>query len=287
MSIMYDDSIKPTESNFNQARAFLNSWGHSSFEGSANFMLFRKDISPVEYKEKPCHGALLDFDDEEGGFPTVIFSASVPNSTRNDRTFYLNWLLNESPLRYAFIDATVEEALADGVWVRTDIPSNLMVAALIASRYCWVNYSIVERMYELNKAGLSANMSFIMSHMFYVTHEGECDVYAPAGYGAEEWVISPRHVDKELLTNFFNEEIKNTNSDFNVDSNYKGIFGLWSGDEDEKDSGEPSSVRMIKEMIPYEQSLTYTYIGWERATEEDGSSFADIVNWGKKLEELV
>ena len=86
-------------------------------------------------------------------------------------TPYYRWLLNVSPWASVFITKCPKEAMKKGVILRTDVPSNLLGGALIASRYGWEGqgsgFAPKQQVYtwgQLRKRGVDESLAFLMAH---------------------------------------------------------------------------------------------------------------------------
>ena len=86
-------------------------------------------------------------------------------------TPYYRWLLNVSPWADVFITKCPKEAIKKGVILRSDVPSNLLGGALIASRYGWegqgAGFAPKQQVYiwgELRKRGVDESLAFLMAH---------------------------------------------------------------------------------------------------------------------------
>lgn len=89
---------------------------------------------------------------------------------------FYRWLLNDSIYRDCFVTKSPLEAIRRGVICRTDLPSNLLLGALIATRYPWeYGKSNFLAWCEFYRRGVNPSMAFVLCHS-YLKKWGEEDV---------------------------------------------------------------------------------------------------------------
>jgi len=119
-----------------------------------------------------CHGDLMS---DRGYVPkntTHLCVGITPLKVDETEALrYYDWLLNRSPFADIFLEKDVSNILEVGLLLSTDHPNNLVLLALIASRWAteihskeitarWPTYQ------KLLKAGATENEAFIFAHLF-------------------------------------------------------------------------------------------------------------------------
>jgi len=81
---------------------------------------------------------------------------------------FYRWLLNESPYADVFITKNPRTAINLGIICRTDVPSNLLLGALTATRYGWERDRGGSRWMQvwggLRKRGVRESLAFVLCH---------------------------------------------------------------------------------------------------------------------------
>lgn len=85
--------------------------------------------------------------------------------TPEEEWAYIDWLINRSPYESVFSDKDAVKALADNMLeCRTDVPNNLLAAALVASRRLWEYPVVVRVQQDLISEGLHADLAYLFAH---------------------------------------------------------------------------------------------------------------------------
>lgn len=81
-----------------------------------------------------------------------------------DGTLYLDWLLNRSPWKTAFVTRNVGKAWRDCIVVlNTDAPANMMVGGAVGVRRLWETKRIITTWIDLVKAGVHEDLAYYLA----------------------------------------------------------------------------------------------------------------------------
>ena len=121
-----------------------------------------------QYVAGPCHIGLAM---QAATKPTAVVSLINYSRIKEERHRvgytipYYRWLLNDSIYRDCFVTKSPIEAIHKGVICHTDVPSNLLLGALIATRYPWEYAGQQFKTWcELYSRGVNPSMAFIVCH---------------------------------------------------------------------------------------------------------------------------
>lgn len=125
------------------------------------------------YTSMPCHAAITRPCNSN---PIAIVTLIRKPENIRIRGFvlkYLEWLMNHSVYSECFVTKSGMEAVLSGIILRTNIPANLLVAALIATRYPW-EHSLTFYFYwcQLVKRGVDKSLAFLAAHCVKEPTEG-------------------------------------------------------------------------------------------------------------------
>jgi len=133
------------------------------------------------YRKGGCHYNLQYTDSGCHLVSTKVTMSMVAKEDLVDLKLYYDWLMNESPWADAFLSKTYHE---DYPWLflRTDIPSNFLASACIASRQTWENGSRFTLWRSLVNKGLDKSYAFFLMCSFgyggfYTGSLGHCPLF--------------------------------------------------------------------------------------------------------------
>lgn len=162
-----------------QGRSYRKGGGYDSHQNAFLGILDDKEVFH-NLNFGPCHGGLQEPYKGRGYTPKVIYSWKmnrVAVSTDEREAFYTNWLIKESPWSKAFISKSWEEVLEEGYKVKTDLPSDYVASACVATRFYteshnnWI-HGHVNTFEDLLDKGVDPLWAFTMSQMYKRTKDG-------------------------------------------------------------------------------------------------------------------
>lgn len=189
-----------------------------------------------EYIGGPCHMGLA------GGWatkPTAVvslinYSRIKANRHKSGYTIpYYRWLLNDSIYRDCFVTKSPIEAIHKGVICHTDVPSNLLLGALIATRYPWEYANKQFKTWcELYRRGVNPSMAFIVCHAALYSFKklsfqgvllrhNALDLHDMTERGMEVFLKGDR------------KRVFNKRRSLYVDNDYYGVTRAWQDDRDD------------------------------------------------------
>jgi len=197
---------------------------HSKFSSTSSFASLNEDGTADTYMNTVCHSAL-----NKGGPGTLFVVSRIDKEGRKknlrDRVFY-NWLIKISPYSSFIINTRYADAMRRGLIVRTDVPANLMVQALVVSRHPWEHTELIDLWYSLVKKGVHPNIAFPL--VFFVREEEE-DKWIYTLHEGNHKAISSKYLDLEFFKNFMKGEYTAARPNFYNNARYTGMFSLWNG----------------------------------------------------------
>ena len=216
----------------------------------------------------PCHGDLntnaLTY--KKDGLKKTnwsVLSNVQPLRTKKETALsFYDWLFNRSPWKDVFLVKDSQEAIDNGIIANTELPENLVISGLIASRFVTESYNteISERarMYdEIKSLGFSENFAFIFSQVFKFLSEKKYQIqYTPISSG--HCVFEFHNADEIYYKNFIDNTPENL-SDITFQKNggygqqgYTGS-GIWGK------SGTQAFGKWLKACKPivYDKAVNY------------------------------
>ena len=124
---------------------------------TARYAFVYTDFSYRVSQNTACHHSVLSLDREEAKEVSAIVTC-INRGTKRDiescpldaTLWFYNWLLNDSPWADAFEEKDAEAAYKAGVVVcTTNVPGNILQAALVASRQVWEHPRVVRVAYRM------------------------------------------------------------------------------------------------------------------------------------------
>lgn len=205
-------------------------------------------ISP----NQACHAGLqnnYDGNDENGALAIVSLIHDNEGCDTVTQTDFLNWLFNDSPYAEVFVDKNAEHSLDRGfIIARTDLPSNLIVGGLIASRrvseYSW----IAKMQCSLMNAGCKPELAYLASHLVNIDLDDRGSQFAYPQVGHTS--INIAAMGRVALRNFINHKPTRCNRDFIKCREYTGVDATWNDDSVREDT--PFTLgEKVKNLIDY------------------------------------
>lgn len=196
---------------------------HTTNKLGVNFLAIDKNLKVMKsFYERPCYGGLKSF---TGSIDTDYICALTGNHTTISEMpdavrFWMDYVLNRSPYRFAYVVNDLDDAMEHGVVVSTDFPSNYVVGSLMAWKEGW-RYSHICKMFKfLVDRGMDEDLAFIYSGIFGNYFSPQYNI----NYLIESHPVD--HFTAEYgLENFKNADIQFETSKFKVDSLYRGERG--------------------------------------------------------------
>ena len=194
----------------------------------------KKDPYIITFHDAPCHMALSRVECRESFAIIALVELEKIQKDRHAKGFtipYYRWLLNDSPYAECFITKDAKEAIQYGIICKTNVPSNLLVGGLVASRYPWEYAQNNYRAWcELYKRGVHPSMAFVMCHAVYQEREGKLQ-WGDGLYGHNS--MCPDRTSVEGILTFLknNKDNMNLNANYNKDRMYSGILDTWAEGE--------------------------------------------------------
>lgn len=188
-----------------------------------------------QYISGPCHMGLAI---EDADKPIAVVSLIDYGKIKKKRHKvgytipYYRWLLNDSIYRDCFVTKSPIEAIHKGVICHTDVPSNLLLGALIATRYPWEYANRHFKTWcELYSRGVNPSMAFVLCHAALYARNQLSFQGVLLGHNA----IDLYDMTKEGMEVFLRGERDhafNERPSLYTDNNYKGVTATWSSNRE-------------------------------------------------------
>ena len=214
-------------------------------------------ISP----NQACHAGLQNEYDGNyncGSLATVSLIHDNEDLSYIEQRDYLQWLLNDSCYAHCFVDKDAAYTLRRGfIITRTDVPSNILMGGLIASRRV-SEYTHVAKMFNmLRRSGMqSAELAYLIAH-----HVNSRTVRNNKG-NLMDLNIGHTSVDisimgKEAMNRFLDKTPFKINADYCDDWHYCGVDMAWCDADGDGYAGhfheETPLTRIIHSHIDYQE----------------------------------
>ncbi|MGL5324014.1 MAG: hypothetical protein ACRC91_04725 [Aeromonas sp.] len=175
-----------------------------------------------------CHAGLNNrgYDGFPGnGKDRVAVISTIQNHNMDDVSvnLFVDYLVNNSMYRDAFVSKDVEFIINKGFICRTDVPSNLLAGALIASRRISEYDFVLKGWRAMMEAGVNADAAFALAHVFKFL-SGKVSVGRSSGHCSIDGYI----MNFETMHNMMAHDMKNPNRNYNEDSSYGGVHNLFA-----------------------------------------------------------
>ena len=217
-----------------RAKALRKELNRLEEEGHCGLVTFgcvrEGELEDYTYVGGPCHMGLATVSASK---PVAVVSLIDYEQIKEDRHKvgytipYYRWLLNDSIYRDCFVTKSPIEAIHKGVICNTDVPSNLLLGALIATRYPW-EYAChqFKSWCEMYRRGVNPSMAFVLCHSVLHNIGGISFQGALMGHNA----IDLYDMTVEGLAVFLKGdrgEVFNPRPSLYVNNQYKGVTYIW------------------------------------------------------------
>lgn len=137
---------------------------------------------------------------------------------------YFDWLFNDSPWNSIFVTKSGAQAWDERhLVVRTDVPSNLLIGGLMASRVVSESSNPMFVMYDMKDTNIPMNLAFLI---------GQCLLGGDMRRGTCKWgdttaehrAVGVGSMGQEAVLNFIDCYPSNCNSDHTVDTEYTSPY---------------------------------------------------------------
>lgn len=172
--------------------------------------------------------------------------------TEREALPYINWLINDSPYSEAFLTKDALDCIKNSFVLRTDIPNNLLVGALIATRYVSESPGPADRITVWNKfvdMGMPPNIAFLFCHLFKMNDKGVTSFQAMSD-GHSALTVN---VDWDYIVNFVNGIKKYPGENYNNTFSYTGVSTLWGKRGEYYNEG--NVVKFCRGIVPQKKGV--------------------------------
>ena len=187
--------------------------------------------------KKPVHNQCFGATREERnlGAKFIVSRIQQKGAMHNDEHHadvikYYDWLFNVSPYSSVFITKSGEEAVkSKWMVINCEVPSNLMMSALQASRIPWEYHSTMWVLNDLTEAGVEPNLAFLIGmHMRGGEfRKGSADWSAGE---SEHRCLDVGKLDEKAIKAFINSAPVNCNDLYSKETEYAiphRVNSLW------------------------------------------------------------
>jgi len=197
---------------------------------TADFIVFKEDGDFNEYYGEACHSSLSN--NRNIGSKYVLSSIRCQvDVTEDSLKSYYYYLTNESPMKGAFIVKNIEWICHNKQFICTSkVPSNLLAAALIATRQAWEYPNTVNSFYKLVSAGVDSHLAYLLCNSCGgVKDGGMCFTRYTSNHSA----IDADHMsDKDVLNFIKTGKPLFALGNYTKQVSYRRVFDLYaSGDK--------------------------------------------------------
>jgi len=202
---------------------------------TARYAFVYTDFSYRVSQNTACHHSVLSLDREEAKEVSAIVTC-INRGTKRDiescpldaSLWFYNWLLNDSPWADAFEEKDAEAAYKAGVLVcTTNVPGNILQAALVASRQVWEHPRVIRVAYRMSKEGLGGNLCFLLGS--FLTDSGKQSLlHSPHGGG--HFPLGCYDMTDSSCLRFVKNKPENVEGIYCQGGSSWGVHKLFSGD---------------------------------------------------------
>lgn len=171
------------------------------------------------------HGFPLD------GESRVAVISTIQNNSLSDEDIrlFVDYLVNRSMYKNAFAGKDVDFIVEKGFICNTNVPSNLLAGALIASRRISEYDFVLTGWKKMVEVGVNEDAAFALAHVFKFLG-GSVSVYRSSGHCS----IDGHAMNFGTMTNMMGHKMTNANRPYNVESEYRGVHCLFNSPEGKK-----------------------------------------------------
>lgn len=174
-----------------------------------------------------CHAFLQYFREKGLAAAPLVLANTVqterPYYDKNLCSFYLEWLINESPYANAFLSKDVDKLVEDGILVDLRQPYNYVCGAAIATRYAWEYPENAKVFMLLAHEGVDKDKAFLASTSLVKNLDGTFSCF-PADFHT---CLSASRITKEVALNFLEGNLQCGKTSYSIARTYDHIDGVW------------------------------------------------------------
>lgn len=216
--------------------------------GTCSYAMTDTDGQDVFQVRDVCHARLVDRYDATEYKTAVLDVAGHYNTHEHPEAFkaYVDYIIQRSPWKGAFINRTTDEVVAEGVALNVNEGVNYVVSAAVALRIGYEYMQLAEDFHSLASSGCPEHLAFLTASM--------CNGYGIKGYyplngqRGSHHVVSSSMRFKTLKDFFFKGECKKGES--YTGSNQYEILGLIG-----EGGGEPDTVYTYLKTYPHKSRV--------------------------------
>ncbi len=186
-----------------------------------------------------CHAGLSGMSIRNGSETAIVVSIIVDCHDHKPMNSewsvpYLDWLFNRSPYASVFLDKDAQECLEKKrICCTPDVPANLLVGGLIASRRLTEYGDILRSWYELMSRGVNENMAYLLSHNLHLDNRDyKTDSSVGLTVRSCHCSLNPGCMDEKAVFNFINSKVVHSRDTFAQGSSYHGVDKTWGESEE-------------------------------------------------------
>lgn len=200
-------------------------------------------INRINYSS--CYGSLYNYGENaySGDFCNdeimgILLQVQPKPPAVNEDAYrhYIEWVLNYSPWRHAFVSKSVSKVLKDGVvLVDPEQTSDYMMSAMIGFRQCWENFNSNNQHKRINlwwdvAQHVNPTIAFTTTHLFLMEKTDNSIILGPVGGHSS---LNPSQASNENLLSFIKGEKKDRSRSFKESKSYNkysgGLASIWKG----------------------------------------------------------
>lgn len=267
--------------------------GRSRWTACACICAVKEGSKPVVSTNQACHAGLSQFNTGSLAIVSALMKPGRDMLDEDEALLFLDWLLNRSPYSQVFITKSAHEALLHkAIVTRTDVPSNLMAAGLVASRRLWEYQEVARVFCDLVKAGVDEDLAFWLGHIARVSfnrsgnadwngvRNGHCSMDSRSfnAAGMRNWLshkptsLNALYKDKVTYYGYASMFGHGDGLDTWVHNNFPYTKGVKSANPFPMDRavGDPGKSckyeDLIKGMVEFQHKI-FDHIGWKKVEE--------------------
>jgi len=150
----------------------------------------------------------------------------------SEAKYYLQWLFNDSFWADCFVDKDAAYTIKRGfIITRTDVPSNILMGALISSRRISEYVHIAQMFNKLHKAGMNGELAYLLAHHVSrgTMRDNKGDLL---NLNVGHTAVDVTNMGKKALGRFIDRTPVHVNEDYHDSWIYFGVDKMWWSDQD-------------------------------------------------------
>lgn len=192
----------------------------AKYNGNANFILCNADGSKNStHFNSACHASLSSCKKIK-----YVLSAAhgAGNKQRSEElVWYVNYLVNLSPFRDAFISKDAEKIVEDNCYIISgDAPGNIVGLACIATRQPWEYPGMVKSFYSLSELGAPLHVAFMAANSAGNTS-------FTRSYSGHSVLPTDDNGDASVLNYIEGKAVQADAASYFTSGNYRGCCGVY------------------------------------------------------------